>query len=78
MNDTSYYWEDIMKVFYFMHAKLLGYETLHAQTFGVICIIEDTIVQSRLRWYGHVMRGDISSQAREVMEIEINGKRKKR
>ena len=61
-----------------MHAKLLGYETLHAQTFGVICIIEDTIVQSRLQWYGHVMRGDISSQAREVMEIEINGKRKKR
>ena len=28
-------------------------------------------------WYGHVMRGDISSQIREVMEVEITGKRKK-
>ena len=35
------------------------------------------IIQSRLQWYGHVMRGDIDSQIREVMEVEITGKRKK-
>ena len=39
--------------------------------------IEDLIIQSRLRWYGHVMRGDINSQIREVMEVEITEKRKK-
>ena len=39
--------------------------------------IEDMIIQSRLRWYGHVMRADINSQIREVMEVEINGKSKK-
>ena len=36
--------------------------------------IEDLIIQSRLRWYGHVMRGDTNSQIREVMEVEITGK----
>ena len=35
------------------------------------------IIQSHLRWYGHVMRGEIDSQIREVMEVEITGKRKK-
>ena len=39
--------------------------------------IEDMIIQSRLRWYGHVMRRNINSQIREVMEVEITGKRKK-
>ena len=39
--------------------------------------IEDIIIQSRLRWYGHVMRGNINSQIYEVMELEIIGKRKK-
>ena len=39
--------------------------------------IEDMIIQSRLRWYGHVMRGNINSQIYEVMELEIIGKRKK-
>ena len=29
------------------------------------------IIQSRLWWYGHVMRGDIKSQIREVKEVEI-------
>ena len=43
---------------------------------GVVVKIED-IIQSRLRWYGHVMRGDISSQILEVMEVEITGKKKK-
>ena len=43
---------------------------------GVAVKTEDMIIQSRLRWYGHVMRGDISSQIREVMEVEIAGKRK--
>ena len=44
---------------------------------GVVVKIEDMIIQSRLRWYGLVMRGDINSQIREVMELEITGKRKK-
>ena len=39
--------------------------------------IVDIIIQSRLQWYGHVMHGDINSQIREVMEVEITGKRKK-
>ena len=44
---------------------------------GVVVKIEDLIIQSRLRWYGHVMCGDINSQIHEVMEVEITGKRKK-
>ena len=44
---------------------------------SVVFKIEHMIIQSRLRWYGHVMRGDISSQIHEVMEVEITGKRKK-
>ena len=44
---------------------------------GVVVKIEDMINQSRLWWYGHAMRGDINSQIREVMEVEITGKRKK-
>ena len=44
---------------------------------GVVVKIEDMIIQSRLRWYGHVMREDINSQIREVMKVEITGKRKK-
>ena len=47
---------------------------------GVVVKIEDMIIQSRLRRYGHVMFGDINSQIREeveVMEVEITGKRKK-
>ena len=44
---------------------------------GVVVKIEDMIIQSCLRWYGHVMRGDISSQIREVIEVGITGKRKK-
>ena len=39
--------------------------------------IEDMIIHSRLRWYGHVMRGNINSQIYEVMELEIIGERKK-
>ena len=42
---------------------------------GVVVKSED-VIQSRLRWYGHVMRGDIHSQRQEVMEVEITGKRK--
>ena len=38
--------------------------------------IEDMIIQSRLWWYGHVIRGNINSQIREVTEVEITGKRK--
>ena len=44
---------------------------------GVVMKTEDTIIQSRLRWYGHVMHGDINSQIREVIEVEITWKRKK-
>ena len=44
---------------------------------GVVVKTEDMIIQSRLRRYGHVMRGDINSQISEVMEVEITWKRKK-
>ena len=44
---------------------------------GVVVTIKNSIIQRRLRWYGHVIRRDISSQIREVMEHEIPGKRKK-
>ena len=43
---------------------------------GVVVTIKDSIIQISLRWYGHVIRQDISSQIREVMEHEIPGKRK--
>ena len=33
------------------------------------------IIQSHLRWHGHVMRGDINFQIREVMELEITEKK---
>ena len=45
---------------------------------GVVVTIKDSIIQRCLRWYGHVIRRDISSQIREVMEHEIPGKRKDR
>ena len=44
---------------------------------GLVVKIEDTIIQSRLRWYGNVMRGDINSMIHKVMEVEITGIRKK-
>ena len=44
---------------------------------GVVVKIKDMIIHSSLRWCGHVMRGDTNSQIREVMEVEITGKRKK-
>ena len=37
---------------------------------GVVVKIEDMIIQSCPRWYGHVMRGDINSEIREVMEVD--------
>ena len=38
--------------------------------------IKDSIIQSRLRWCGHIMYGDIQSKIRKVMEVEITLKRK--
>ena len=43
----------------------------------VVMKIDDKIIQSRLRFFGHVICIDIDSQIREVMEVEITGKRKK-
>ena len=40
---------------------------------GVVVKFKD-IIQNRLRWYGHVMRGYIIAKIREVMEVEILGK----
>ena len=45
--------------------------------FGDFTDIEDRITQSRLQWYGHAMHGDINSQIRHAMEVEITGKKKK-
>ena len=39
--------------------------------------IEDMIIQNRLGWHGHVMHRNVNSQIREVMEVEISGKKKK-
>ena len=50
-------------------------EVLHDRV-GIVVKIED-IIQSCLRWYDHVMHGDINSQTREIMKVEIPGKRKK-
>ena len=44
---------------------------------GVAVKIEDMIIQSRLRWYGHIKHGGINSHLSEVMKVEITGKRKK-
>ena len=44
---------------------------------GVVVTMEDFLIQRRLRWYGHVIRRDISSQIREVMEHEMPWKGKK-
>ena len=44
---------------------------------GVVVKIQDMIIQSYLRWYGHIMCGDINSQIREVMEVEMTGERNK-
>ena len=44
---------------------------------GVAVKIEDIIIQSLLRWYGHAVFGDINSQIREAMEVEITKERRK-
>ena len=44
---------------------------------GIVVKIQEMIIQSRVRWYSHVMRGDINSQIREFKEVQITGKRKK-
>ena len=44
---------------------------------GVVAKIEDMIIQSHLQWYVHVIHQDINSQIREVMELEITGKKNK-
>ena len=36
--------------------------------------VKDMIIESRLRWYDHVMHGDTNSQIRKVIEVEITGK----
>ena len=44
---------------------------------GVVVKIKDMIIQSRLRFYGHVIYRDINySQIREVVQFEITEKRK--
>ena len=37
---------------------------------GIVVKIEDMIIQSRLRWYGHVVRRDINFQFREVISLK--------
>ena len=39
--------------------------------------IEGMIIQNHLWWYGNVMRGYVNYQIREVMEVELTGKKKK-
>ena len=44
---------------------------------GVVVKIKDRIIQSCLQWYGHAMCEEINSLIREVIEVEITGKKKK-
>ena len=44
---------------------------------SVVVKFEDMIIQSHLWWYGQAIHGDINSQIHEVMEVEINEKKKK-
>ena len=44
---------------------------------SVVVKIEDMIIPSCLQRYCHLICGDINSQIREVMKLEITGKRKK-
>ena len=41
---------------------------------GVACIT-DKVRESRLRWYGHVMRSDETSGIKRIMNAEVCGKR---
>ena len=41
---------------------------------GVVVKIEDMIIQSRLRWYGHVMHGDINSEIVRLWKLKQLGK----
>ena len=43
---------------------------------SVLVKIEDMLIQSFLREYGHIMCGDINSQILEIMVVEITGKRR--
>ena len=52
-------------------------DSVSTDVLGVVVKIEDMIIQSHLRWYGHIIHRDINSQIHEVMKIEITGKRKK-
>ena len=45
-------------------------DVLHDRV-SVVVKIKDMIIQSHLSWYGYVMHGDINSQIREVMKVEI-------
>ncbi|KAI0977758.1 hypothetical protein GJ496_008617 [Pomphorhynchus laevis] len=42
--------------------------------FGV-APIADKLRESRLRWYGHVMRADVNTLAQAPFQIEVDGKR---
>ena len=45
---------------------------------GFVVMTNDVVYdESRLWWIGHVIRGGINLQIREVMELEITGERKK-
>ena len=44
---------------------------------GVAVKIQDILLHSRLRWYGHAIRRDTNSQMHELLRLETSGKRKK-
>ena len=44
---------------------------------GVVVKMEDMIIQSHLRWYVHIMRGNINPQICGDTEVEITEKKKK-
>ena len=57
--------------------KRPSYVHVYGYSTGFVVKIENMIIQSHLRWYGHVIHWDINSQICEVMELQITGKWKK-
>ena len=42
-----------------------------------VASVSKKVQESRLRWFGHVMRRDEESSERQIMEMEVDGRRKR-
>ena len=55
-------------------ADKVSTDVLHDRV-GVDVKFKDMVIQSCLQWYGQVIHGDINSQIRKVVEVEITGEK---